>query len=299
MKKESKEDPNRRFAGGRKLVLLAALMAIITLTVLSLSIFSIYFGHPSQPKAAIIDQLSSSLLAAPIRHANLTFIEASKELLQKRFDVVDYFSDNATIDQYRNLASSNYKMILWRAHSALDLEAKYVAICSSEKYGSKNYNSYLDSGQLTLCNISGDQHLYFGITPKFVKEVMNGRFEETVIILMSCNGLKEGYDSTAEAFSGKGAQVFVSWDGWVQADDNDNAMALLLDHLINRNDTISLAVHKIPEYTAYGPPAKLRYFPDSLEVADYQIPDYRQVNPQDHAYLIAKTRNDDEAPIKT
>ena len=38
---------------------------------------------------------------------------------------------------------------------------------------------------------------------------MSGRFEDTVIILMSCNGLKQGYYETAKAFIEKGAKVLI------------------------------------------------------------------------------------------
>jgi len=257
--------------------LVYAAVAIITIIILASLFFYFRPNQPSQPKVAIIDQLSSSQLAEPIRYRNQTFINTTKELLYKRFSIIDYYSDNATVEQYKRLSSQDYKLIIWRAHSALDLNSKYIAISTSDKYDSKNYDQYLENGQLTLCNITG--YLYFGITPKFVEELMSGRFEDTVIIFMSCNGLKQGYHKTAETFEEKGAKVFMSWDGWIDPSDNDNAITLLLQYLIDENNTIYEAVHKIPTYSSlYGPPSKLEHYPDTTDVRNYRIPDYRQDN---------------------
>ncbi len=273
--KAKNKDETEKFAQNKRLTY--AVIAIITIIILASIFFYFRLNQPGQPKAAIIDQLSSSYLG-PIRHLNEAFINTTKELLYKRFSIIDYYSDNATVEQYKRLSSQNYKLIIWRAHSALDLNSKYIAISTSDKYGLKNYDQYLENGQLTVCNISG--YYYFGITPKFVEELMSGRFEDTVIIFMSCNGLNQSYSKTAETFEEKGVKVFISWDGWIDPSDNDNAIARLLDYLINKNDTISEAVDKID--IIYSPEfgrSELKYHPDSdPEVANYCIPDYRQNN---------------------
>lgn len=262
----------------RKKRLVYLTTAIIIVILAPIVYFYLAFpGQPSQPRAAIIDQLGSSRLDEAIRHENESFIETTREFLYKRFSAVDYYSDNATIEQYRQLGSANYKLIVWRAHSALDQGSKYVAISSTEKYAEGEYDEYLDTEQLTLCNITGEadiHKMYLGITPKFIREVMNGRFEDTVIILMSCNGLRSGYHETARAFEEKGVRVLISWDEWVSSFDNDDGAGLLLQHLINENDTVSGAVGKTPTYSPELGGARLMYDPSAA--ADYRIPDYRQ-----------------------
>jgi hypothetical protein len=273
MKAKNKGE-TEKFAQNKRLVY--ATIALIAIIILASIFFYFRPNQLSQPKAAIIDQLSSSHLADSIRYPNQTFINTAKQLLYKRFSIVDYYSDNATVEQYKGLSSKDYKLIIWRAHSALDLGSKYIAISTSDEYGSKNYDQYLENGQLTLCNITG--YYYFGITPKFVEELMSGRFEDTVIILMSCNGLKQEYYKTAETFEEKGVEVFISWDGWIDPSDNDNAVTLLLQYLINDNNTISNAVSKIPQYSSAFGPSQLKHYPDTGDVRNYQIPDYRQSN---------------------
>jgi hypothetical protein len=260
----------------KKLIYIA--IAVMIILVPAVYFYSVSVTEPNQPKAAIIDQLGSSKLAASVRFENRTFVEVAKELLHGRFSVVDYYSDNATVEQYKELASRGYKLIVWRAHSALDLKSKYVAISATDKYRSDYYDAYLDNEQLTLCNITGDSDLskmYLGITPKFVKEVMNGRFEDTAIILMSCNGLRNGYYGTAHAFEDKGARVFISWDEWVDFQDNDYATSLLLRYLLSENDTVSVSTNRIPAYASgSGAIVRLRYDPENA--ADYRIPCYKQ-----------------------
>ncbi|MDI6691216.1 MAG: hypothetical protein QME50_05025 [Candidatus Bathyarchaeota archaeon] len=107
---------------------------------------------------------------------------------------------------------------------------------------------------------------------------MGGRFENAVIVFMSCNGLNPNYIKTAEAFINKGVKVFISWDGWIEKADNDNAIALLLKYLIKDNCTVSEAISGIHKYsTSYGI-SKLDYYPHNSEVENYRIPNYKQSN---------------------
>jgi len=231
-----------------------------------------------------VDQLGSSKLGVATRHQNLTFLESAETLLQERFSAVDYYSDNATVEQYANLASLGFKLIVWRGHSALDNSSGYVALASTDKYGFKDYDTYLANDQLALCNITGDANLYFGITPKFIEQIISGRFTDTVIFLMSCNGLNPDYLKTAQAFQNKGAKAVISWDNWISSFDNDGAADALLQYLINKNYTISEAVSQIPPLSPEYGWAYLRYYPS--DVSNYYIPDYRQSTAQAVAAAI-------------
>jgi hypothetical protein len=264
----------------KRLIYTAVVIIIILVpTVVSLQF---YFSSQGSPKAAIIDQLGSSKLDATVRDENQTFIEATEELLHKRFSVVDYYSDNATVEEYKLLASEDYKLIIWRAHTGLDLDSDYVAIAATDRIDTADYSQYngqylqyLENGQLTFDNITGDpQSLYFSITPKFIEQVMTGTFHDTAIVLMGCNGLEPGYLKTAQAFEAKGAKVFISWNGWISPSDNDYGGTLLLQYLINENDTVSTATSKIPVFDSEFGQAQLLYDPPT--VANYRIPDYTE-----------------------
>jgi hypothetical protein len=211
---------------------------------------------------------------------------------------VDYYSDNATVENYRQLPSKGYRLIIWRAHSALDLSSSYVAISTSDKDDPVKYDQYMREGKLTLCQITDDPDQYFAINPKFIREAMTGRFEDTVIILMSCNGLNDKYLGTAQALRDKGAKVLISWNEWIDSDNNDDAVTQLLGYLIDENNTINDAVHKIREYDSPGlPPSKLKYYPMTAETAGYRIPDYRQeTSAKTHLQQQLLTRRSREQP---
>ena len=260
---------------GKHVLLAVAVTAIILIS--AVVVLYSFSNQPGLPKAAIIDELSSSTLYNSSRYVNDTFVNTTRTKLLERFPEVDYYRDNATVDQYRLLPSKGYKLIVWRAHSALDNVSKYIAITTSETYVSESYNSYFDNNQLTLTMISGDPKRYIAITPKFVEEVMTGRFEDTVIVFMSCNGLKAGYSATAEAFKAKGVKVFISWDGWINTDDNDNSITRLLDYLISQNNTVGQAVGRFPTptFTYLDGPSSLCYYPNNSDAANYIIPNYK------------------------
>lgn len=282
MKAAKKKTEAQEIFGYRKMLCVA--VATVIILVSAVFVYLNLSQSPQLPKAAIIDPLSV-YSSGSIRHVNSTFIENAKALLYQRFSKVDYYSYNATIESYKNLASLNYKLIIWRVQSARDDPNHFVAISSCERFSSKNYDAYIENDQVTVCNITGEY--LFGITPKFIRECMNGRFEDTVIILMSCDGLNLDYEVTAETFVDKGVKVFISWDNRIYPADNDEAIALLLKYLIEDNSTISEAVSAIPVYyTSYGP-VRLRYYPrNSEDVANYRIPDYRKSNVTSSAALM-------------
>jgi hypothetical protein len=264
-----------------------AAVALLVILIPAIYFYSASQSQPAEAKAAIIDQLGSSKLDPAVRYENQTFIESATKLLYKRFSIIDYYSDNATVEEYSKLASAGYKLILWRAHSALDLNLKYIAMSTTEKNDSTSYNEYYNQyaeGLLTLVNITGESTLYWGITPAFIDQVMTGTFQDTVIVLMSCNGLQQGYLKTAQAFEAKGAKVIISWDNWVSTTDNDYAASLLLQHLIDENNTISAAVGKLWPFPSEFGWARLMY--DPVSAGNYLIPDYRKNDSTNTALMI-------------
>jgi len=273
---KKRTDDTARLADKKTIIYVA--LIIIIIIVPTVFILELLISRPNTPKAAIIDQLSSSHLSLTSQHPNQTFIDLARSLLGQRFDTIDYYSDNASVENYKQLPSKGYKVIIWRAHSALDLGSKYVAISTSDRWDLTSYDQYMQNRQLTLCNITGDPYLYFAINLKFIREVMTGRFEDTLIILMSCNGLNANYMETAKALQDKGAKVLISWDNWIGFADNDDATAQLLNYLVLENDTVSDALSKVPKYSSpeFGQ-SKLWYYPDIPEAGNYRIHDYREV----------------------
>ena len=111
--------------------------------------------------------------------------------------------------------------------------------------------------------------VYFAITPEFVKSSMEGRFDNTVIIMMGCEGLV--YTPMAEAFIGRGTLAYIGWNDVVTIDYVDNATLHLLKCLIAEKKTIWDAVWDTREEIGPDPSysANLVFYP--VEVRGYTV----------------------------
>lgn len=228
----------------------AAFLALVLIIV----IFSAYFVYTnmnqspnqttkpksSQLKAVIVDQLS---LTCP----NQTFIQTATNILEQANYTVDYYSGgNVTVEFYKKLPMHGYKIIILRVHSALGPNmSRPLAFFTSETYSNTKYVYEQLTDQLvrvTYDTKDPNAPSYFGIWPGFIKTGMNGRFQNTTIFAMGCNGLY--YTDMAEAFIEKGARVFTSWFGPVSASHTDTTIAHLLQHFLNENRELKESVQE-------------------------------------------------------
>ncbi|MDH5770954.1 MAG: hypothetical protein OEZ25_06680 [Candidatus Bathyarchaeota archaeon] len=258
---------------------------VIFLTfILLIVVFSSYFTYnflnqpqnqttnpaSSQLKAAIVDQLSPTL-------PNQTFIDTAASILVNANYTVDYFSgEKVTVEFYRNLPAYNYALIILRVHSAAAaLQGKeYVEapVCffTSEPYSQYEHVPQQLDDQLVIASYSMPQPpYYFGIMPKFVTSSMNGRFRNTTVIMMGCEGLNN--TKMAEAFIQKGAKAYIGWKGAVSASHTDTATTRLLQHLITEKQTTNQAIDNTMKEVGPDPSYKslLIYYP--LEVGEQTI----------------------------
>lgn len=102
---------------------------------------------------------------------------------------------------------------------------------------------------------------------------MKGRFQNTLIIMMGCEGLENSL--MAEAFTEKGAKAYIGWDDSILGTRNDPAIRCLLQHLIMEKQTVEKAVaNTMKEF----PPSQndnsvLQYYP--LETGEQTIEDIK------------------------
>jgi hypothetical protein len=274
--KKKRTRPKGKFKALKKLNN-AAILALVLLII----IFSAYFTYTilnqppnqtmnqasSQLKAAIVDQLS-------LTYPNQTFIQTATNMLRQANYTVDYYSgENVTVDFYRNLPTHGYKLIILRVHSALSATGgPPLALFTSELYDSTKYVYEQLTGQLGIDVFTEglDKGIqYFGVYPSFVTSSMNGRFNNTIIIMMGCNGLK--YPDMAEAFIKKGAKAYISWSGSVTQSQTDAATTNLLQHFLIEKKTLwestQETFHEVGLDPTYN--SALIYYP--LEAGNYTI----------------------------
>jgi hypothetical protein len=217
----------------------------------------------SQLKAAIVDQLS---LTCP----NQTFIETATNILERANYTVDYYpGENVTVEFFGNLPTHGYRIIILRDHSSatsVQHAESAVTFFTSERYSSSEYLYEQLNDQLANVAFSDAERksgiTYFGIRPGYVTACMTGRFQDTTIIMMGCQGSANAL--MAEAFIEKGAKLYIGWSGLVSSSHTDRAMIRLLQHLVTEGQTISQAVENTVKEVGPDPIDKLSalgYYP--------------------------------------
>jgi hypothetical protein len=196
----------------------------------------LYGSQKPVAKAAIIDHLS-------ISWANPAFVKETAGILKRAGYHVDYYGgEQVTVEFYRNLPTLGYHVIVLRAHTAYIHKYLSLSIFTSEPYSRQKYvyeqlRNRVASGYIQPYQ-KGDPQ-YFVITDKFVRFSMKGSFDDTLVLLMGCTGIKK---CAATAFLDKGARACVGWDGLVSAGHTDKATLQLLKHLVAEKQTIIDAV---------------------------------------------------------
>jgi len=212
--------------------LLAAIAISSAVVAISLDFFR--SSEPEVHKAALVDQLS-------LTFPNQNFIDTTTEILEQAGYTVDYYpGEEVTVEFYKNLPTHGYKIIILRVHSMTE-GPHIVDLFTSELYSTSKYFYEQLTGKLrNVAYFYGDINTFFGITPSFIKSSMQGKFNNSIIVMMGCEGLKN--PSMAEAFIEKGAKAYIGWSQSVSASHTDQATIYLLTHLVTEKQTIEQAV---------------------------------------------------------
>ena len=189
-------------------------------------------GGSGLRRAAIVDQLS---LSSP----NPGFIQEATDLLESNNYEVDYFpGEKVTVDYYRKLPKGDYDLLLLRVHSTADVsrgeeDVTSVSLFTGQAYSRAQYYEEQLKGRVGFAQYTEESPKLFGITSEFVRESMEGEFDDTLVLMMGCQGFINAQG--AEAFEEKGARAFIGWDGLVSAQHTDEATSLLLRHLVEED----------------------------------------------------------------
>jgi hypothetical protein len=172
----------------------------------------------SPPRALLADQLS-------LNYPDPAFVTNMTSALSSGGYRVDYVGPSASaVDFFRRLPSLGYDLIIVRAHAGGD-----QSIITTEAYSQSKYVSDQMAGTLVAAEVGG-LPLFFALTPKFVRQDMQGRFQGSTIIVMGCASLQGTHD-LASAFLDRGANFFVGWDGSVTIIHTDTSTGTLARQL--------------------------------------------------------------------
>jgi len=245
---------NQRVFLAITMIAVASVSGFITYSVLNQSSSS----QPVSFKAAIVDQLSGTF-------PNPSFNDNAKTLLVGAGYTVDYYSpDQVTVDLFRNLPLKNYGVVIIRAHSTGWKPGDPITIFTSELWRSDRHVYEQLTERVQISNLYPTlprNQEYFVVTSSFVRDSMQGRFSNSIVIMMGCTGLKDS--EMAQAFESKGARVYVSWDKSVTADRTDIATIALVRSLVEGKtvgQAVGAAMGEVGPDPIYN--SQLGYYPD-------------------------------------
>ncbi len=245
------------------------------------------YSYDGPPRAAIIDQLHDDISNPYFQNKATEFLETAG------YEVELFTTKQLTVDFYKRLPSMNYEFIVFRTH-AIGNDEKDVAsgkepvsLFTGEKYRDDKYITEQLSGQIgkgapymsSVLDVSADlseltnsnktrieidvtssfqvvddSNPYFLIGSKYVDEIMEGRFHDTVLVLGGCSTLSS--PTLAKSLINRGASSVIGWDSLVGSVSNDNTMLKFLEnHLINKmeiKDAVDLAMNEVPKGSNYN-----------------------------------------------
>jgi hypothetical protein len=222
---------------GRRLLLFAAVplgagvlaLAAVLASPLGTDLLGGGGGDDGVLRAGIVDQLS---LTAP----NPEFRQEATRMLENDGYTVEYVSgEDVTVDLYRSLPERDYDLLILRVHSTAEVsrgeeDVTAISLFTGEPYSRDLYYDEQLDGRVGFAQYTEESPKLFGVTSRFVRNSMKGKFDDTLVLMMGCQGFLNA--EGAEAFEARGARAFIGWDGLVSATHTDEATQTLLRYLI-------------------------------------------------------------------
>jgi hypothetical protein len=171
-------------------------------------------------KAALIDALSDSSV-------NEEFTDSLNRTLQEAgFGLDVYRGSEVTVD-FLERFTGGYKLVIFRVHSALSSD-KQLYLFTAEPYSSEKYSRRLYLLVRVACATESSQPV-FAVNWGFVKMLMTGEFNGTLVVVMGCDGASDPL--IAQEFVNQGAAGYVGWSGPVLLSHSDKAVLHLVEDL--------------------------------------------------------------------
>ena len=141
--------------------------------------------------------------------------------------VVVYSGSEVTVSLLKKIPQGLDVLIL-RVHSGVFKDM--VWLFTAEEYDSTRYVIEQLSGEIHIARTTPNSKLLFAVGSKFVRNYMEGRFQDTLVVMMGCEGLH--FSDLGQAFLDSGASAYVSWDTLVSLSHSDAATMGLLEAMV-------------------------------------------------------------------
>ena len=186
-------------------------------------------------RAAILDGLYD-------KYPNLTWTESTVHYLSKAGYKVDvYRGTNVTINLLRNIGG--YEILILRLHSAIHTD-NFLYVFSGEQYTESKYvDEQLAGAVRKAYTFNESEPPYFALNSVFMGKNKPNGLNGTTLIMMGCNGTANDY--VIKRFFQAGVKTYISWDGYVNLPDSDEATLKLMKAMFSEGLSPSEAVEKV------------------------------------------------------
>ena len=188
----------------------------------------------NSPRAALIDALYTS-------HPNEDFTRSVNKTLQDAGVDVDIFQGKEVTVELLKKLKGGYELIILRMHSALSSNNE-LYLFTAEPY---SVGKYVEEQYFLLVKeayATEDSPSVFAVNWGFVKRLMAGKFNGTLVIAMGCDGAADPL--MAKEFISQGAIGYVAWNGHVLLSHSDKAILYLVQALYMEKLPLEEAVEK-------------------------------------------------------
>jgi len=210
--------------------------------------------NDNSARAALIDALCSN-------YPNEEFTRSVNKTLQEASVKVDIYQGKEVTVEFLKKLKSDYKLIILRMHSALSTNNELYLFTaepySMGKYVQEQYFRLVKEAYATEDSLS-----VFAVNWGFIKRLMTGKFNGTLVIAMGCDGTRDHW--MAEEFINQGAIGYVAWNGPVLLSHSDKAILYLIQALYMEKLPLEEAVEKTDRQIGEDP--------NCGTILDYYVP---------------------------
>ena len=175
-------------------------------------------------KAALIDGLYTTL-------PNDEFTRSLTETLREADFEVDVFQGAEVTVDFLKSVSNGYKLVILRMHSALHDDQLYLF--TAEPYSVGKYTQEQQFQLVKEAYATEESQPVFAVNWDFIKRCMTGKFNDTLVIAMGCDGTRD--QVIIEEIMNQGAVGYISWNGPVLISHSDVTTLHLAEALYLEN----------------------------------------------------------------
>jgi len=152
-----------------------------------------------------------------------------------------YRGTNVTINLLRNIGG--YEILILRLHSAIHTD-NFLYVFSGEQYTESKYvDEQLAGAVRKAYTFNESEPPYFALNSVFMGKNKPNGLNGTTLIMMGCNGTANDY--VIKRFFQAGVKTYISWDGYVNLPDSDEATLKLMKAMFSEGLSPNEAVEKV------------------------------------------------------